>query len=59
MGVDFEANPLLLTKQPNPWYSAGWYWRYGSSWGNLNEYADAGDFRSTILGVRGGPDADR
>lgn len=59
LGVDFEANPLLLTKQPNPWYSAGWYWRYGSSWGNLNGYADAGDFRSTILGVRGGSDADR
>lgn len=59
LGVDFEANPLLLIKQPYPWYSAGWYWRYGSSWGNLNEYADASDFRSTILGVRGGPDADR
>jgi predicted chitinase len=59
LGVDFEANPLRLTEQPYPWYSAGWYWRYGSSWGNLNEYADARDFRSTILGVRGGCDADR
>ncbi|HVE99730.1 MAG TPA: hypothetical protein VNA27_00100 [Rubrobacteraceae bacterium] len=59
LGVDFEANPLLLTEKPYTWRSAGWYWRYGSSWGNLNEYADAGDFRSTILGVRGGPDADR
>ena len=59
LGVDFETNPLLLIEQPYPWYSAGWYWRKGSSWGNLNEYADAGDFRSTILGVRGGPDADR
>jgi predicted chitinase len=59
LGVDFEANPLRLTEQPYPWYSAGWYWRYGSSWGNLNEYADACDFRSTILGVRGGCDADR
>jgi predicted chitinase len=59
LGVDFEANPLLLIEQPYPWYSAGWYWRKGSSWGNLNEYADAGDFRSTILGVRGGPDPNR
>jgi predicted chitinase len=59
LGVDFETNPLLLIEHPYPWYSAGWYWRKGSSWGNLNEYADAGDFRSTILGVRGGPDPDR
>jgi predicted chitinase len=59
LGVDFEANPLLLTKQEYAWPCAGWYWRKGSSWGNLNEYADAGDFRSTILGVRGGPDLDR
>ena len=59
LGVDCGANPQLLTEQPYTWYSAGWYWRYGSSWGNLNEYADVGDFRSTILGVRGGPDADR
>ena len=59
LGVDAESNPLILTQLPYTWLSAGWYWRYGSSWGNLNEYADNKDFASTILGVRGGPDPDR
>jgi predicted chitinase len=59
LGIDAEGDPTLLTKMPYPWYSAGWYWRYGSSWGNLNGYADEGDYRKTILGVRGGPDPDR
>lgn len=59
LGVDAEGEPLILTKMPYPWLSAGWYWRHGSSWGNLNEYADSGDFKSTIMGVRGGPDEER
>ncbi len=34
--------------------AAGYFVRYLSSWDNLNEYADAGDFRSYTKGVNGG-----
>jgi predicted chitinase len=59
LGVDAESNPQILTQLPYTWLSAGWYWRSGSSWGDLNKYADAEDFASTVLGVRGGPDSSR
>lgn len=59
LGVDAINNPLVLTEMPYAWLSAGYYWREMSSWGDLNDYADSGDFESTVLGVRGGPDADR
>lgn len=59
LGVDAENNPQVLTQIPYAWLSAGYYWRYMSSWGNLNEYADQEDFGSTVMGVRGGPDDDR
>jgi hypothetical protein len=57
--VDAINDPQILTRVPWAWLSAGYYWRYMSSWGNLNDYADNGDFESTVLGVRGGPDSDR
>jgi putative chitinase len=59
LGVDAINDPQILTRMPWAWLSAGYYWRYMSSWGNLNDYADNGDFESTVLGVRGGPDSDR
>jgi predicted chitinase len=59
LGIDAERDPEILTRMPYAWHSAGWYWRYRSSWGNLNDYADEGDFGSTVMGVRGGPDPDR
>lgn len=59
LGIDVEGNPLLLTQLPYTWLSAAWYWRHGSSWGDLNDYADRGEYKSTILGVRGGADTDR
>ena len=59
LGVDAISDPEILTRMPYAWLSAGYYWRYMSSWGDLNDYADAGDFESTVLGVRGGEDPDR
>ncbi|MGJ7031964.1 glycoside hydrolase family 19 protein [Niabella hirudinis] len=34
--------------------SAGWNWKIGSAWGDLNEYADNDDFISVCIGVNGG-----
>lgn len=59
LGVDAVSNPTILAQMPYAWYSAGWYWRNGSSWGNLNDYADEGNFDKTVMGVRGGPDSNR
>jgi len=59
LGVDAISDPKVLTRMPYAWLSAGYYWRYMSSWGDLNDYADEGDFEKTVLGVRGGPDPER
>lgn len=53
------ANPDLLEKMPHRWTTAGYYWKNMSSLGDLNVIADQGNFESTVLGVRGGPDASR
>ncbi len=34
--------------------SAGWYWRYGSAWGDLNAPADNDDIYMINIGVNGG-----
>ena len=34
--------------------SAGWYWRNGSAWGNLNNPADNDDIYKINIGVNGG-----
>ena len=34
--------------------SAGWYWKYRSNWGNLNNFADKDDLISVAVGVNGG-----
>ncbi|WP_233127131.1 glycoside hydrolase family 19 [Rodentibacter sp. Ppn85] len=34
--------------------SAGWYWRYGSVWGDLNILADNDDIYAINIGVNGG-----
>ena len=59
LGVDAISDPAILTQMPYAWLSAGYYWRYMSSWGDLNDYADQGDFETTVLGVRGGEDPER
>ena len=34
--------------------SAVWYWRHGSTWGDMSRHAKNGDFLRTIIGVNGG-----
>lgn len=59
LGIDAIDDPGILAQLPYAWYSAGYYWRYMSAWGDLNAFADEGDFAHTVLGVRGGEDPDR
>jgi predicted chitinase len=59
LDIDCVKDPELLEEMPLPWITAGYYWRYMSSRGDLNLIADRGDFATTVLGVRGGPDPDR
>jgi predicted chitinase len=53
------ANPDLLEQMPWRWLTAGYFWEHMSSLGDLNLIAEQGDFESTVLGVRGGPDPER
>ena len=53
------ARPTLLENMPARWATAGFYWENMSSLGNLNLFADDGDFESTVFGVRGGADPQR
>ena len=53
------ANPDLLEQMPWRWLTAGHFWEHMSSLGDLNLIAEQGDFESTVLGVRGGPDPER
>lgn len=53
---------LLATNIELAVRSAAWYWRYGSSWGDLNTIvndssrSDEQNFNRTVKGVRGGSD---
>ncbi len=58
-GIPCVARLDLLENMPHRWTTAGYYWENMSSLGNLNLIADRGDFESTVLGVRGGPDPER
>ena len=59
LGIDCVEHPEMLEEAPLYVITAGYYWRYMSPRGNLNLIADRGDFATTVLGVRGGPDPDR
>ena len=59
LGVPCVAHPDLLKRMPHRWWTAGYYWQNMSSLGDLNLIADQGNFESTVLGVRGGPDPGR
>jgi putative chitinase len=54
LGVDLENNPDLAATPEVGFRIACHYWRYRSAWGDLNDYADQGDFDHTVLGVNGG-----
>ncbi len=53
-GLDFVGNPNLVKEPNTAWRVAGWYWRYGSSMGDINPLADAGNFSKVVKAVNGG-----
>ena len=54
LGLDLVNDPWQVASPEVGFRTACWYWNYGSAWGDLNVYADTGDFDSTCLGVNGG-----
>jgi len=53
-GVDVINKPELASNLTTSIDIACWYWVYGSSWGNLNKYADADNILSVTKGINGG-----
>ncbi|WP_395074551.1 glycoside hydrolase family 19 protein [Flavobacterium sp.] len=53
-GIDIISNPDLASKIDISIQIACWYWTKGSSWGNLNKYADKNDIVSITKGINGG-----
>ena len=56
-GVDVINHPELASELIHSIDIACWYWVYGSSWGNLNKYADKDSVESVTKGVNGGTTA--
>ena len=56
-GVDVINNPDLASELTHSIDIACWYWVYGSSWGNLNKYADKDSVLAVTKGVNGGTTA--
>lgn len=53
-GIDIVSNPDLASRIDISIQIACWYWTRGSSWGNLNKYADKNDILSITKGINGG-----
>lgn len=53
-GIDVVNNPNLASDLKTSIDIACWYWIYGSSWGNLNKYADQDSVKLVTKGVNGG-----
>lgn len=47
LGLDLVNDPWQVATPEVGFRTACWYWNYGSAWGDLNAYADTGDFDST------------
>ena len=56
-GVDVVNHPELASELSTSIDIACWYWVHGSSWGNLNKYADKDSVLSVTKGVNGGTNA--
>ena len=52
--LDLVNDPECVASPEVGFRTACWYWTSGSSYGDLNALADAGDFESVCLGVNGG-----
>ena len=48
LGQDFENNPERVAQMPWAMQVSGWYWRRGSSRGDLNKFADTGTTPVTL-----------
>jgi putative chitinase len=53
-GIDIVNNPSLASELAISIDIACWYWVYGSSWGNLNKYADLDNVTNITKGINGG-----
>lgn len=53
-GVDVVNKPELASELIHSIDIACWYWVYGSSWGNLNKFADKDSVLSVTKGINGG-----
>jgi putative chitinase len=56
-GVDVINSPELASELINSIDIACWYWVHGSSWGNLNKFADKDSVLAVTKGVNGGTTA--
>lgn len=56
-GVDVINHPELASQLIHSIDIACWYWVHGSSWGNLNKYADKDSVTAVTKGVNGGDNA--
>ena len=54
LGLDLEGYPEQVATPEVGFRTACWYWTSGSSCGDLNYYADVGDFDTICLCVNGG-----
>ncbi len=59
---DFVAQSVMIASDPTiAALSAAWYWRYGSSWGDLNNiinngsHTDLNNFKDAHSGIQGNP----
>ncbi|MBN8456108.1 hypothetical protein, partial [Accumulibacter sp.] len=50
---DFVANPEQIAERTHASRASAWYWRYESARGDLNKFADSGNFEMTVRGVHG------
>lgn len=53
-GVDVVNKPELASNISTSIDIACWYWAHGSSWGNLNKYADVDNILGVTKGINGG-----
>ncbi len=53
-GIDVIKNPDLAAQLSISIDIAAWYWTKGSSWGNLNKFADKDNINGVTVGINGG-----
>jgi predicted chitinase len=55
LGLDLVNNPNQVDTDEVGMQVSGWFWHEGApAYGDLNYYADQGDFDTTCLAINGG-----